>query len=295
MNVNRVVDNLEDEEADRLLTKLLERRSPAELISARDARTGLASISEYAEGAASRIRDWGLVQGLTTGYSAVDQMTKGLVDGELIIVSGFTSHGKTQLVTNMAYKIASQGHPVLFATLEQTHVEITSRLMKIAEPGGIEDLPILFQKEQSLDYRDISNLIKNAKNEGAKLVIIDHLQMLVRSIEHQTQEASKVVQELKKAALHHQIPIIMISHTRKVNDKIDGKRRAPELEDLKDTSAIAQDADIVLFVYRNLEDEEANNDEVIVSISKNRNRGIFRDSRKHIFKSTGVRLTQSHQ
>jgi replicative DNA helicase len=96
--------------------------------------------------------------------------------------------------------------------------------------------------------------------------------------------------ELKKAAIEHDVPIVLICHTRKVNDKVEGKRRAPELEDLKDTSAIAQDADIVLFVYRNLEDENADNDEVIVALAKNRNAGVFRDARKATFKSNGVSL-----
>lgn len=290
--IDRFVDTLQDDEVDELLSTALRRRPATEAVSAKYKRTQLAHISEFEAAAKERLDNWGGIQGLSTGYSTLDEMTKGLVNGELIILSGFTSHGKTQVATNIAYRVASKGTPVLFATLEQSHAEITSRLMKIAEPGSIEGLPVFFQLEQSLNYRDIPLLVSRAKTDGARLVIVDHLQMLARSVENQTGESAKVVMEMKKAAIQNDIPVILISHTRKVNDKVDGRRRPPELEDLKDTSAIAQDADIVLFVYRNLEDEGADNDEVIVALAKNRNRGVFKKTRKHNFKSEGVRLDE---
>lgn len=292
---DKFVEQLSDDEADRILAKLLERRPLSELTNARDARTALSHISEYEDEAKERVKNWGRLQGLSSGYWTIDQQTKGLVPGELIVVSGFTSHGKTQLATNIAYKLAKEGHPVLFVTLEMSHAEISSRLMKIAEPEDATTLPIFYQLENNIHFKDVSTLIKKAKADGAEFVVIDHLQMMYRGGQDVVSEASTIVQELKKAAIKHNIPIMLLCHVRKVNEKFAGKRRPPELEDLKDTSAIAQDADVVLLIHRNMEDLEANNDEVRVVLHKNRNRGIDKNSRQAVLKSKGVTLQEGTQ
>lgn len=290
--IDRIISNLDDTEADKLLLGLMERRGPNELLSAQESRTQMTMIGEHVEEARVRVDNWGKVQGLRTGFYTIDAMTKGLVGGELVIISGMTSHGKTQLATNIAYQVARNGSAVLFVTLEMSKVELTSRIMKIAEPDPIDDLPIFYQLENSLDYRDINTLVKRAVNDGAKLVVIDHLHMMVRGVDNTSAEVGKIVSEFKKAAIKNDVPVVLLCHVRKINDKVDGKRRPPEMEDLKESGYIAQDADVVLLVHRNLEDTEANNDLMDVVLHKNRNRGIFKETRIATFKSEGVKLIE---
>jgi replicative DNA helicase len=198
----------------------------------------------------------------------IDHQTLGLVGGEMTIIAGKTSMGKTSLAMNIANNVAKQGHTVLFVTLEMTHAELTSRFMFLN--GGETDeyykvsAHIFYQKNDELNWKDIDGLIENAKKQiGAELVVIDHLHYFSREIEHVTQDIGRIAKEVKKNAIRHEVPIILISHVRKVE-----KGKDATSEDLKDSAAIAQDADIVQMVGR-----AKDNGNMLVKIEKNRNRG----------------------
>jgi replicative DNA helicase len=221
-------------------------------------------VSELAEEAKVLIKNWGKMQGISSGLKAVDYNTRGFVGGELIILAGETSHGKTALGVNMAVNVAKQGKPVLFVSLEITQVQLTARIGKIVGEDALLNLPIFMQKKDELNWRDIDGIISVAKENGVELVIIDHLHYFTREVDKISEDLGRITKEFKKNANRHNIPIVLISHVRKKEGN-----KMPELSNdaLRGSSLIAQDADIVLFVHKVADDR------LIVKTTKNRNRG----------------------
>ena len=150
-----------------------------------------------------------------------------------------------------------------------THAELTSRYMYINGGRG-EDyenaaLNTVFQKNDELDWKDIDGLVSKARDQlGVDLVIIDHLHYFTRELDNVSEDLGRITKEIKKNAIRHDIPVMLISHVRKGQKSTD----AATIDDLRGTSYIAQDADIVLMVSK-----IENSDKVAVRIEKNRNRG----------------------
>jgi replicative DNA helicase len=295
--IDRLIQNIDKpEELDEVFRAVDAKRSYLDFKVKQLDDSAVVPISDYTEAAKARLAAWGKLQGLSTGYKELDAMTGGLCGGELIILAGQTSHGKSQLAANIAYNIAVEGDPVLFVTLEMTKPETTSRFMKIYEyenefesPEGVAGLPILFQTKNELDYRDIGLLMQRAKVEGAKAVIIDHLHYFPRGTgDNVRNEIGRITKHFKECAIEHDLPVILLSHTRRLTDP----KSKPSLSDLKESSAIEQDADIVLMVWRDLSEDSFSTNLVDVSILKNRNRGFpgFRVTGFQSPKDNGVRL-----
>lgn len=209
----------------------------------------------------------GQIKGLSTGLKKVDTMTQGFVPGELMIISGQTSHGKTQLSNNIMLAVAKNEHKVMFVTMEMTKQETADRFNMLTKDQDIGEGKIFLNMRSDLAYTDVTKLIEKAKEKGCELVVIDHLHYFSRSVENATQEVSKIVKEFKSAAVVYEIPIILICHVRKMAPK-----KHPTLEDLRDSSLIAQDADLVLIVWRDESPTATNPMEVEVTLWKNRNR-----------------------
>lgn len=236
----------------------------------------VASMTDYVEESKKRYERWGLMQGLSTGFPSIDNLTLGLAGGELIIVAGPTSTGKTLLSMTIANNVAKSGGRVLFVTLEMTHAELTSRYMYINDGSDSKDFNIvahntIFQKNDELDWQDIDGLIQNAKEQlDVDLVVIDHLHYFTRELKNVAEDLGRITKEFKKNAIRYDIPVILISHIRKLqkDEELSG-------DSLRGSSLIAQDADIVLMVNR---DPETN--EMGVMIDKNRNRGKLSDRTK---------------
>ena len=236
----------------------------------------VSSMLDFVDEAEERYKNRDKVQGLSTGFPSIDQLTMGLVEGELIIIAGPTSKGKTLLSMHIANNVAKYGGRVLFVTLEMTKAELTSRYMYV---NGGKDSPdfslvaanTVFQENDELDWKDIDGLIQNAKQElDVDLVIIDHLHYFARDIKNASEELGKITMTFKKNAIRHKLPIILISHIRKL-----GKDEDLSGDSLRGSSLIAQDSDIVLMVNR---DPETN--QMGVLIDKNRNRGKLSDRTK---------------
>lgn len=246
----------------------------------------LALMSDYTEEAIIRNKNWGKLQGLSTGYKSLDKLTLGLVGGEMIVVAGKTSNGKTTLSINIANRVALKGVPVLFVTLEMTHAEIASRYMRI-NGGDTDDYNkvaslTLFQANDELNWQSIDPLIERAVEEmKIGLVVIDHLHYFTRDLEHVAEDLGRISKELKKNANRYKIPVILISHVRKT-----GEGREATIEDLRSSSYIAQDADIVLMVGRSNEKPDHTN----VKIEKNRNRGYDTEDNIATLKNKDIRL-----
>lgn len=285
--VDRIINSLDQDEIDEFIVAGLKKRPATLLASAKTERTQLSHISEYVEEAQATMASWGGMQGLSTGFKNLDELVKGLVGGELIIVSGQTSHGKTQLAANIAYNLAKVGEPVLFVTLEMTKLELTRRIIKLAEPNDGVGLPVFYQLATEINYNDINQLIKRAVDDGAKLVVIDHLHYFLRSVEFANQEIGKIVKEFKRAAIENNVPVMLLSHVRKLE-----RNKEPEIDDLRDSSFIGQDADVVLMVWRDMKEGAPSPEDVTVKIHKNRNRGLFAGQRVAYFKHDGVKLNE---
>lgn len=234
----------------------------------------LVLMSDFTQTAQSLFKSFGSMQGLSSGYKKLDRLTLGMKAGELILLAGKTSRGKTTLALNIANNVALAGQTVLFVTLEMTHDEITQRSMFINGCTG-DDLTedyeavasrTVFQATDELRWDSIDKLMEKAKLEmGVDLVIIDHLHYFTRELNNVAEDLGRITKEFKKNAIRHSVPVILISHVRKtMNDK------EATMDDMRGSSYMAQDADIVLMVGRLDEDP----DNTLVKIEKNRNRGF---------------------
>lgn len=222
------------------------------------------SMADYADEAKQIAENWGKFQGISSGYPSIDKLTKGFVGGEVTVIAAKTSVGKTALAVNIANRVALQGLPVLFVTLEMTKAQLTSRFMFLNNDDDytkVESL-VSFQKTDELDWKSIDGLIGNFCGEFTNgLVVIDHLHYFTRELEKASEDLGRITKEFTKNAKRHNVPIILISHVRKANGQI-------SMEDLRGSSYIGQDTDIVLLCGRSEDGTKLG-----IKLAKNRNRG----------------------
>lgn len=246
----------------------------------------IVDLQPYMTAAREHREPEGTIKGLSTGIKKVDDMTQGFVPGELMIISGQTSHGKTQLSNNIMLNAAKNGHKVMFVTMEMTKQETADRFNMLTADEDIGEGKIFLNMRADLAYTDVTKLVEKAKEKGCDLVVIDHLHYFSRSVENATQEVSKIVKEFKGAAVQYELPIILICHVRKMAPK-----KHPTIEDLRDSSLIAQDADMVLIVWRDDSPTSKNPSEVEVTLWKNRNRQ--KKHRRDFLYAQGMKLVEN--
>ena len=246
----------------------------------------IVDLQPYMTAAREHREPEGQIKGLSTGLKKIDSMTQGFVPGELMIISGQTSHGKTQLSNNIMLNAALNEHKVMFVTMEMTKQETADRFNMLTKDQDIGEGKIFLNMRADLAYTDVTKLIEKAKEKGCELVVIDHLHYFSRSVENATQEVSKIVKEFKSAAVQYELPIILICHVRKMAPK-----KHPTVEDLRDSSLIAQDADLVLIVWRDESPTATNPNEVEVTLWKNRNRQ--KKHRRDFLYAEGMKLIEA--
>ena len=213
--------------------------------------------------------------GETTGFEALDKKTTGFNAGDLIIIAARPAMGKTALVLNMALKNVEQGKGVIFFSLEMPAEQLMLRML-----SAKTSIPLQNLRKGDLDDRQWTNLSgafddlntkklfvddggsvninqlrarvrKLAQNEAnnIKLVIIDYLQLMQGTgNKDRHQEVSDISRGLKMLAREMKIPIIALSQLNRGLENRPDKR--PMLSDLRESGAIEQDADIIMFVYR---------------------------------------------
>lgn len=250
---------------------------------------GIRPVSEFIAAARARreLLEAGGIAGLSSGFVVVDQLTKGLAPGELILVSGRTSHGKSQLAVNVAFRVAARGVGVLFVTLEMTGAEVTERLMACAGTEELEGLPVFIQAKADLREEEFEALVRDslAENEIG-LVVLDHVHMWIRG-ENATGKAGLVSAMVKRVALANEVPVMALAQLRKTNGE------EVTIEDVKDSAVLAQDADVVLMVNRPAMDDPegvCDESEVRVKAEKNRNRGLDMSRRSGRLRASGAVL-----
>lgn len=265
-----------------------------------EAKSEIVSIGQYTEAAQDLVNNWGKMQGLTSGYRCIDELTKGFVGGELVILGGYTHRGKTQLAINMADRIAKEGVAVLFITLEMTKPILTSRFMKLGQVD--QETAVFMQSEDVVEPRDVEPMIVKAKGSGCGFVIIDHLHYFARG-DNMLGKVGEVTRDFKRLAIKYDIPILLLSQlSRAEKSHKKGKLAIPSLSGLKESGYIEQDADVVLMVHRDMpedypEFEGGDYSEVLVAQRKNRNRGMTGSQvvRLRHVEENGVRLIERMQ
>jgi replicative DNA helicase len=217
----------------------------------------------------------GGLAGLSTGFIDLDHKLGGLAPTDLIIIAGRPAMGKTALATNIAWQIAKSGTPVGFFSLEMSSEQLATRILsdqasipseKIRRGMIDEDeFKRLFQAQQefsaaplTIDARGglkLPQLVASARRmkrqAGLGLLIVDYLQLVggrQTSNGNRVQEVTEITVGLKALAKELEVPIIALSQlSRKVEERAD---KHPQLSDLRESGSIEQDADVVMFVYR---------------------------------------------
>jgi replicative DNA helicase len=211
---------------------------------------------------------------IKTGFADIDQLIGGFSLGELIVIGGRPSMGKTQLLINLSLNI-SVDNPVLYFTFDLSEFILTNRIMSSLSGIAIKDILHDYLTNEEKDklhalgalsdrYKiyineNLSNSIAairahcemQIKENGVKVIVIDHLQMM-GSIKYKNSrelEISYICKELKKIAKEFNVCVIISSQlSRAVEYR--GESKIPLLSDLRESGAIEQVADKVLFIYR---------------------------------------------
>lgn len=229
-----------------------------------------ASVGE----AKARLSHPDALDGISTGYSNLDKLLGGIAPEELVVVAGGTGQGKTQLVQCIIENMALDNNPVLFFTLEMPPVETTIRFMKMIKSkiheSILPELPIYYYYGTNVTLPILEKAIVKGVEMGIKCVVIDHIHFFAKGNDNQAAEIGNIAREIKLLARKYKLPIILIAHIRKTGNPT----KIPGLEDIKDSSGVAQDADTVLTVWRDMEsDDETTQRELKVKVRKNRRRG----------------------
>ena len=239
----------------------------------------LEKIKSVFKKAQEELKDPEKSYGLKTGYLGLDDALKGFAKQELIVVGGGTGQGKTQLVQCILLNLALESVPSLFLTFEMSPVEIAKRFYGMIRSLKVDKeilpmLPIIFQKGNISSLDDLEATIEKAiKKYKIRIVAIDHLHFFSRSVDNSADELGHITRRIKLMARKFDIPIILISHIRKLGRLID----MPEMDDLRGSSFISQDADTVIMIRRDISAIPPADREITIQIWKNRRVGILKN------------------
>jgi replicative DNA helicase len=235
--------------------------------------------------------------GLATGFRDLDDLTSGLQPGNLIVVAARPGIGKSSLAMNMARNVAVDGHTVAVFSLEMSRTEIGMRVLcseaKVpwdrirAKRVGAQDWTNIVHAAEILheaplhivdsgnvnivDIRAKARRMRTSKT-GLEMIIIDYLQLMTspnaRRPDNRQQEVAEISRSLKLLAKELAIPIVALSQLNRNPEARADKR--PQLSDLRESGAIEQDSDVVMFIHRDDFDPEKKRDAELI-IAKHRN------------------------
>ncbi|MCJ7789005.1 MAG: replicative DNA helicase, partial [Candidatus Atribacteria bacterium] len=250
-------------------------------ISDRNIRQSFVPIKEIIQDSYEKIEDLyhrgGFITGVPSGYEELDDITTGFQPSELIVVAGRPGMGKTAFCMNIAqYVSIYKNIPVAIFSLEMSKSQLVQRLLcsearidshnlrkgRLAEAdwaplsmaaGRLSSSSIFIDDTagiSSLEIRAKARRLKTQYKLG--LVVIDYLQLMqtVGRVENRQQEISEISRSLKGLARELNIPVIAVSQLSRAVEQRAGEERRPRLSDLRESGAIEQDADLVIFIYR---------------------------------------------
>ncbi len=224
--------------------------------------------------------DKGIV-GVPTGLTDLDEKLGGLHKSDLVIIAGRPSMGKTALATNIAYHAAQnimskqEKSSVAFFSLEMSSEQLSTRILseqakiksddirrgKVTEEEinryietsrNIYNLPLFIDETPAITIATLSNRARRIKRLfGVSLIVVDYIQLMRSNSnknEGRVQEISEITQGLKALAKELGVPVLALSQLSRAVEQRDDKQ--PQLADLRESGSIEQDADVVMFVYR---------------------------------------------
>ena len=240
--------------------------------------------------------------GSSTGFKDLDNKLQGLQNGDLIVVAGRPSMGKTSFAMNIAENVLiddDSNGAILIFSLEMPGESLTTRLLsgmtklnqQNVRSGMLKDdeLRILLQQSEKLknmplwiddssilspmELRAKARRLARTEKDGLSLIVVDYLQLmqLPLSIENRVNQISEISRSLKSLAKELNVPVIALSQLNRAVEQRPNKR--PIMADLRDSGAIEQDADVILFIYRdevyNEDSEQGNKAEIIIGKQRN--------------------------
>ncbi len=264
------------ENSEKLLYDLAEKGSfSSSLIKFDDA------MKQTIEMASAAYKNEGGIVGVPTGLRDLDDRLGGLHQSDLIIIAGRPSMGKTSLATNIAFnaaqKILESGtkSSVAFFSLEMSSEQLSTRIISeqarigsndirrgrisdeqfdqfLETSKNISELPLFIDETPAISIAAMSNRARRIKRlYGLDLIVVDYIQLMKGSFNNKdgrVQEISQITQGLKAIAKELGVPVLALSQlSRQVEQRDDHK---PQLADLRESGSIEQDADVVMFVYR---------------------------------------------
>lgn len=248
----------------------------------------------------------GAITGISTGFTDFDHMTSGLQAGDMVVIAGRPSMGKTSFAMNIAeYAAIKQDKPVMVFSLEMPAEQLALRM--ISSLGRIDQHKVRTGQLSDSDWPRVTSAVSvlsesklyvddtpaltplelrtrarrvARKHGGLSLIVIDYLQLMTSpgSRENRTNEISEISRSLKGIAKEFNVPVIALSQLNRGLEQRTDKR--PVMSDLRESGAIEQDADLIAFIYR---DEVYNEDspnkgvaEIIIRKQRNGPIGDFR-------------------
>src|SRR4029450_11824191 len=226
----------------------------------------------------------------------LDEMLSGLQKGNLIVIAARPGVGKSSFVTNIARNVAIKGHPVAMFSLEMSRFEIGRRLRsgeakvpwdkvrsgrvatedwtRIVEAAeDLHESPLFIVDSGNVTIVDIRAKARRMKTSrtGLGLIIVDYLQLMSGHgrTESRQQEIAEISRSLKLLAKALEIPVIAVSQLNRNPETRADKR--PQLSDLRESGAIEQDSDIVMFIHREDGDDPASKGKADLLVAKHRN------------------------
>ena len=283
LNTNTLNANLEEQDAEKIIENtekslfdLAERGSFSQSFlkfnKALDQTIEMATLAMQ--------NDQGIV-GIPTGLRDLDNKLGGLHKSDLIILAGRPSMGKTALATNIAYNAAQtilkrqEKSSVAFFSLEMSSEQLSTRILseqariksddirrgKVTEDEinryietsrNIYNLPLYIDETPAITIATLSNRARRIKRLfGLSLIVVDYIQLMRSNSnknENRVQEISEITQGLKALAKELSVPVLALSQLSRAVEQRDDKQ--PQLADLRESGSIEQDADVVMFVYR---------------------------------------------
>ena len=264
------------EDSEKLLFDLAERGSFSKSFIKFDT-----ALNQTIEMASKAFKSTEGIVGVPTGLTDLDDRLGGLHNQDLVIIGGRPSMGKTALATNIAFHAAKNiqdkglKSSVAFFSLEMSSEQLSTRILseqsriksndirrgKISEEQfdkfietskNISELPLYIDETPAISIAAISNRARRIKRLfGCELVVVDYIQLMraanIRS-EGRVQEISEITQGLKAIAKELNVPVLAVSQLSRAVEQRDDKK--PQLSDLRESGSIEQDADVVMFVYR---------------------------------------------
>ncbi len=239
------------------------------------------------------------ITGLATGFDDLDKQTAGLQPSDLIIVAGRPSMGKSSLALNIAEHAAMEGAgPTLVFSMEMPAEQLVMRMLSslgridqtrmrtgemheedwprfTSAVAQLRDKELFIDDTQALTPNDLRTRARRVARESGDLglIVVDYLQLMRGSgrIENRTTEISEISRSLKAIAKEMRCPLIAISQLNRALENRTDKR--PVMADLRESGAIEQDADVILFIYRdevyNPESPDAGTAEIIIGKQRN--------------------------